>query len=237
MQLVTGDALLPRFVVLCSAVGVLPAYALCNALAANGERRRAGRDRVAAVAECAEAASLRAELEFHPERPASLVAILGVAEARRAVPSDQPLVDAVRRAGASVVVLDRGARADPEVVAQAAALHEDGVRVRTLSAFYDEWPGKLPLSEVERVALTFDIGEVHRLRYERLKRQVDVALALVAVPAYLVSIPIVVAGNAIANRGSLFYRQVRVGKGGREFEICKFRPMTPHAGPRSLDDR
>ena len=43
---------------------------------------------------------------------------------------------------------------------QAAALHESGVRVRTLSLFYDEWLGKLPVSELERISLLFDMGEL-----------------------------------------------------------------------------
>ncbi|HEV3497996.1 MAG TPA: sugar transferase, partial [Actinomycetes bacterium] len=38
-------------------------------------------------------------------------------------------------------------------------------------------------------------------------------------------LPLVWLGNRLANRGPLLYRQPRVGKGGREFEILKFRTM------------
>ena len=58
---------------------------------------------------------------------------------------------------------------------QAAALHERGVRVRTLSLFYEQWLGKLPVSELERVSLLFDIGEIHAPRYARVKRLLDVS--------------------------------------------------------------
>ena len=51
---------------------------------------------------------------------------------------------------------------DETVVAEAAALHEAGIRVRTLSLFYEQWLGKLPVGELERVSLLFDIGELHR---------------------------------------------------------------------------
>ena len=78
-----------------------------------------------------------------------------------------------------MLVLDRAAQDQPSVVAQAAALHASGIRVRTLSLFYEEWLGKLPVGELERVSLMFDIGEVHRLRYARVKRVVDVALGAV----------------------------------------------------------
>ncbi|MCX7826573.1 MAG: sulfatase-like hydrolase/transferase, partial [Verrucomicrobiae bacterium] len=39
--------------------------------------------------------------------------------------------------------------------------YERGVRVRTLSMFYDEWLGKLPLGELERVSLMFDLADLH----------------------------------------------------------------------------
>ena len=229
-QLGTGDALLPRFVVLWSAVAVLPAYVVCNAMAARDRRRQAERDRIVAVVGAAESATLKGDLELNPERPASLVATLSVAEARGTA-SEQPLARAVDESGAVVVVLDRLAQNDEAVVAQAAMLHEKGVRVRTLSLFYDEWLGKLPVSELERMALMFDIGEIHRVRYGRVKRQIDIFLSVLALPLYVLAIPFVLVGNAFGNRGKLFYRQARVGKGGRPFDIRKFRTMSPDAGP------
>ena len=231
IQLATGDALLPRFVVLWGAVAVVPLSALCNAVAARDHRRRAGRDRVVAVVGSAESATLEDDLAFNPERPASLVRTLGVTEARGAGPADSPLLRAVEESGATVVVLDRLAQNDEAVVAQAAQLHEGGLRVRTLSLFYDEWLGKLPVPELERIGLMFDIGEVHRVRYGRVKRQLDFMLAALALPVCVLVIPLVALGNILGNRGKLFYRQPRVGKGGRLFEIRKFRTMSPDAGP------
>ena len=59
-------------------------------------------------------------------------------------PGRRPVVDAVRASGATTLVLDRVAQNDDAIVSQAAELHEAGVRIRTLSLFYDEWLGKLP---------------------------------------------------------------------------------------------
>ncbi|MGZ4786093.1 MAG: sugar transferase, partial [Acidimicrobiales bacterium] len=136
-----------------------------------------------------------------------------------------PLVDLAEREHVGVVVLDREAQAAAPIVAQAAALHQQGMRVRTLSLFYEEWLGMLPVSELERVSLMFDIGEVHRGRYGRFKRVTDLVLGLLALPVLLIVVPLVFIGDLLANRGSLFYTQVRVGKNGELFRIYKFRTM------------
>ena len=70
------------------------------------------------------------------------------------------MLDLTRELDVTVVVLDRVAL-DDDIVAQAAQLHQEGVRIRTLSLFYDQWLGKLPLCELERMSLLFDIGELH----------------------------------------------------------------------------
>ena len=139
----------------------------------------------------------------------------------------------VKATKATVVVLDRFGLADQSIVAQAAGLHESGVRVRTLSLFYDQWLGKLPVSELERIALFFDIGELHRALYGRIKRILDTAGALVGLVALALVTPVVWLGNKVGNEGPLLFRQRRVGKGGREFEILKFRTMRADAGATS----
>jgi lipopolysaccharide/colanic/teichoic acid biosynthesis glycosyltransferase len=131
-------------------------------------------------------------------------------------------------------VVDRSALADDGVVAQVAELHEVGLRVRPLSAFYEEWLGKLPVGELERVAMMFDIGEVHRQRYTRMKRVVDVALGGVGTVALMAVAPVVLVANRFGNRGPLLYRQTRVGKNGDPFSILKFRTMRPD--PEGLAD-
>ena len=239
-QLLAGSALLPRFVVVGSPAVLIPVYILCAALSRDGHAYDRERDRVVAVAGPDEAAHLADDVEVAPERPAVLVGVLDPVDARSDGHGHRPLVDAAVEARATAVVLDRAAQADESIVSQAALLHEAGVRVRTLSLFYDQWLGKLPLSELERVALMFDIGELHRARYGRVKRIVDVALAAGGVVALIAVLPFAFIGNALGNRGSLFFRQPRVGKRGRVFEIVKFRTMrVAPPGPSawtSLDD-
>ncbi|MCU1353975.1 MAG: hypothetical protein JWM05_3184 [Acidimicrobiales bacterium] len=224
VQLVLGDALLPRLVVACSAATLVPWLVVTARLAALGATRAESRDRVVAVAAAADLAELADEVGGPMERQAALVGGLEPAEATT-VSGGAPVLDLVRSTDATVLVLCRAAQLDESIVAQAALLHESGVRVRTLSLFYEQWLGKLPASELERVSLMFDIGELHRSRYGRAKRVFDLALAGVGAVALVVAVPFVLLGNLVANRGPLLYSQERVGKGGRRFRILKFRTM------------
>jgi lipopolysaccharide/colanic/teichoic acid biosynthesis glycosyltransferase len=234
VQLVVGDALLPRVVVFGSSLLVVPLGVAANALCRSGADRAEQRERVVLVAPVEEAHVLRGELAGTPVRPASIIAHVhpDVAGGH----GRQPLIDAAVEADATLVVLDRQAQQDDRVVAQAAELHERGVRVRTLSLFYEEWLGKLPVSELERVSLFFDIGELHRARYGRAKRVLDVVLGVAGLVPLALAVPVVLVANLVANRGPLLYRQERVGRFGEHFSILKFRTMTPAGGGALVDE-
>jgi lipopolysaccharide/colanic/teichoic acid biosynthesis glycosyltransferase len=227
LQTLAGSAELPRLVVLGAPVVLVPWAVLCALLSRDGRVHDGQRDRVVVVAGPDESANLSRELDGHTERPAVLVWALGPGDATSSGPHEEPLIDVVGATRATTVVLDRNALADESIVAQAAKLHESGVRVRTLSLFYDQWLGKLPVSELERISLLFDIGELHRSRYGRIKRILDTMGASVGMILLLAITPAVWLANRAWNRGPLLYRQVRVGKGGRQFEILKFRTMRP----------
>ncbi|CAB4767891.1 unannotated protein [freshwater metagenome] len=224
-QLMLGQALLPRAVILGSCLVVVPWNVFCSGLLIDQKDRSLARDRVVVVGSWADAADLSAELDSGAERPAVIVDVLTPTEAAATSDGVLPLRDAVRSGDATVIVLDRMAQLDRSVVEQTAALHAEGVRVRTLSLFYEEWLGKLPISELERVSLMFDIGEIHRIRYGRVKRFLDLAVGLLGCVALLVVVPLVLIGNLIANRGPLWFRQERVGKNGIPITILKFRTM------------
>ncbi len=230
LQVVLGSLLLPRFVVLAGALVTAPWFALCAFAASAGRDRDAGKDRVVLVGGHEEQAAFEADLARDLERPAAPAAMLLPAEVRRDRPGAQPLVEAVIEHRGSLLVLDNEASADETIVEQAARLHEYGLRVRSLTAFYDEWLGKVPIGEVERVSLMFDIGELHRAPYGRLKRLYDVAVGAAGLVVMVAVVPVIVVGNLVGNRGPLFYRQSRIGRDNREYEILKFRTMRPGAG-------
>jgi exopolysaccharide biosynthesis polyprenyl glycosylphosphotransferase len=225
VQLAGGAALLPRAVVFGAAVTLVPWYVLCARAARDARVRAEERERVLVVAEPHEVENLYAELDGVTEQHALVVAIMTSDDAHADDPPRLPLVDAARNARATLIVLSRTAQADEGIVAQTAQLHESGLRVRTLSQFYEQWLGKLPVGELERVSLFFDVGELHAPTYARVKRLLDVVLSLVGLVALAVVTPIVAVANRFGNRGPLFYRQPRVGRNGVVFSMIKFRTM------------
>lgn len=230
-QLALGSQLLPRSVLLLVAV-LHPVWALLVwNLARDVDHHQASRDRVLVVAEHGdEVAALHLDLASRPERTATVVGHLRPTDMDRGDVNSSVLVDTAVDLGATVVVLDAAAQDDPRIVSQMTVLHGRGIRFRPMSLFYSEWLGKLPLSELERVSLLFDIGELHRARYQRGKRVVDVVAGCVGVAAIIPVGAAVCVANLAGNRGPLLFRQVRVGKGGQAFEMLKFRTMSPTAG-------
>ena len=227
VQLFLGDALLPRFVLGTSLLALLPWFLICSKLSRQGRVRQEGRDRVFVVASETDLASLELDLREGTELPARVVGHLDPGAAAQDV---EVLYRSVVDAGATVLVLNRDAQQSDGIVHTAAALHEAGVRIRTLSLFYEQWLGRLPIAELERISLLYDVSELHRAVYARASRIGDVGLAVLGTAALAVVLPFVLVGNLVGNRGPLFYRQPRVGKNGQEFSILKFRTMRPSAG-------
>jgi lipopolysaccharide/colanic/teichoic acid biosynthesis glycosyltransferase len=225
LQLIAGTALLPRFVVFGAGAALLPVYVASAMLSSRARAGAQERDRVVIVADTGDVAAMREDLARSPERHAQIVTAVPPGDIGSLDGARRTLSEVVLEARATVVVLSRAAQTDERIVAQAADLHTSGVRVRTLVRFSEEWLGKLPISELERVSLMFDIGEMHRAYYARIKRIFDVWLGILGLVPLTVVVPFVVVGNLIANRGPLLFRQPRVGKNGEIFEILKFRTM------------
>ncbi len=239
LQFIDGGAHLPRFVVFASAAVLIPAYAALTLFAGDEGARQESRALLVVVGSQPDTLAVIEDLNRDPERRARVVWTLDPADVTRDGPEDVSVVDAVLDTKASVVLLSQEAQTNPDVIRQAAELHERGIRIRSLVDFYDQWLGKLPIGELERASLLFDVREVHDSVYARTKRLGDFTLALLGLPFLLLLMPAVWFANLVGNRGPLFYRQERTGKDGTTFRIIKFRTMLPSSdtvGTWTTDD-
>jgi exopolysaccharide biosynthesis polyprenyl glycosylphosphotransferase len=114
-----------------------------------------------------------------------------------------------------------------------ALLHcrEAGLRVTMMATVYERLTGRVPIDHVgrdlEAVLPTGDnAGE--RL-YQLTKRLVDIVSAIVFLTLMSIMIIPIAICNAKDSPGPLFYKQRRVGQGGKIIEVYKFRSMRPDA--------
>ena len=99
------------------------------------------------------------------------------------------------------------------------------VRMMDGAQFYEESFGHVPLGMIDSAWYLFMMHPRYRSTGARAKRALDLAVGGLAA---LVCLPLVALGALavkLEDRGPVFYRQRRVGEGGREFEIVKLRTM------------
>jgi sugar transferase (PEP-CTERM system associated) len=109
------------------------------------------------------------------------------------------------------------------------ACAQRGISVVNIPMFFEREAGMIKLEAVDPSSLVFSGGFDHSLLRRLSKRSFDLAAAaallLVAWPAML----LVALAVRLEDGGPVFYRQVRVGEGGRSFELAKFRSMRTDA--------
>ena len=118
-----------------------------------------------------------------------------------------------------------------EINTQLIELFEKGVVIRSVDSFIEDETNRISESQLSPNFynyFTFSKSHQNNL-YLAFRRILDVLFALVGICIFLVLVPIVFLGNLFGNKGKLLYKQQRVGKRGRLFEIIKFRTMVANA--------
>jgi len=145
----------------------------------------------------------------------------------------QNLVRLVRQYGVDEIILNleegRGFPLDSQEVLL--DCRELGLRVSSLAGVYERLTGRLPVDYARydsQLLLSPPDTPAFRL-YQAAKRLVDILIGLLGLLVLGLLIPLVALTNALTSPGPLFYRQERLGKGGRPFTVIKFRSMVRDA--------
>jgi exopolysaccharide biosynthesis polyprenyl glycosylphosphotransferase len=139
--------------------------------------------------------------------------------------SDLPSV--INRHHIQEVVISTDGRLKNQLFESLIECQSRGVRVSWLPEFYERLYQRVPVEHLDRNWALYMIQ--NRAVFNRielgLKRLMDLALLLIAMPIFLVLlIPIAIAIK-LDSKGPIFYRQVRLGRAGEPFTIFKFRTM------------
>ncbi len=99
------------------------------------------------------------------------------------------------------------------------------ITVVDLPTFYEKITGKIPVSAIEEIWFLQNLMAERKTFFEETKRIIDIFfLLLVTIPA-LILIPLIALIIKLDSPGPIFFRQKRVGRDNRIFELVKFRSM------------
>lgn len=130
-----------------------------------------------------------------------------------------------------IVVLDDDLSKSNKIQNQLFHLFENGVPITSEKKFVENITYLVPELELKDSFydyLALSHNNQSRL-YLALIRLIDVITALLGILFLAILLPFLLIGNAIANRGKLFYFQNRVGRKGSHFTIIKLRTMIKNA--------
>jgi exopolysaccharide biosynthesis polyprenyl glycosylphosphotransferase len=188
--------------------------------------------------------TLAAKIGKHPEYRIELVGFLDDGEPRRngdggpAVPVIGVLDDLDR-----IVVEEQ---VDRVIVAFSRARHNDflrvvracadkGVKVNIVPRLFEVVSSRALVDDVEGIPL-LDVGHVELSRFNMaVKRLFDLVVGGLLCIVILPVIAVVAVVIKLDSKGPVFYRQERMGRGGRTFMIFKFRSMYVGADEERLE--
>jgi exopolysaccharide biosynthesis polyprenyl glycosylphosphotransferase len=112
-----------------------------------------------------------------------------------------------------------------EAVVQLINVKLDGTAVWSAQQFAENLLNCLPVELLSPAAIVFDPGFQQSRLYMAVKRGLDVAVSLLALCVAAPVMLLTALAIKLDSPGPIFYRQQRVGRGGRVFTIYKFRSM------------
>lgn len=185
----------------------------------------------AVARECLQLATGR--IGFHPFRVVGFVPVKGEVRAVPAgmlLPADLPLLTLAQRYAADEIIVTVGDRRNGAFpVRQLLECALGGVPVTDAAAFFEREACQIRLDSLQPSYLIFGGGFNQSLTRATIKRIFDL---LVSAAIGLLSLPVMLAtalAIKVEDGGPVFYRQERVGRDKRLFQVLKFRSMRQDA--------
>jgi exopolysaccharide biosynthesis polyprenyl glycosylphosphotransferase len=137
----------------------------------------------------------------------------------------EAFVKAVKERAVSLVVVADEGRLSERTRRALLDLIERQVRFMRLPDFYELYLRKIPIGTINDLWFLENIDLGAKWRYGIIKRGIDILLSLAAFGVCIVPGMLIALAIRISGPGPVIFRQQRLGRGGRTFDILKFRTM------------
>ncbi len=138
----------------------------------------------------------------------------------------------VEKHGIAELIIAYGSELPGNIFQGIMACYEKEVAIVPMPLLYEQITGRVPIEHVGQqhwtVVLPLEGRSMFNL-YHPLKRGMDIVLSIIGLVIFALMLPVLTLLITLDCRGPIFYRQERVGRGGKIFKIIKLRSMIPNA--------
>lgn len=99
------------------------------------------------------------------------------------------------------------------------------VQMSDLTSFYELITGRIPPSTFSEAWFLEHLRNARRPMYDRIRTAIDYLAGLIMFSVFIILLPMIALGIRLSSPGPIFIRQKRIGQGGKEFILYKFRSM------------
>ncbi|VAV85329.1 Bacterial sugar transferase [hydrothermal vent metagenome] len=145
----------------------------------------------------------------------------------------EELQSVIKKEGISeiIIAINDSDSITPQIYSELTILLEQGFTIREYTQVFEEITKRVPVQFVGKdfyKYFPFSRSNQNKL-YMFYHRGMDIFCSVIGILCGIILLPLVIIGNLIGNRGSLFYTQKRIGKHGKPFTIIKLRTMIKNA--------
>lgn len=130
---------------------------------------------------------------------------------------------------ADIIVSSEKIKREPQISSLLYQMVLSGKTVVDFDKFYESITGKVPVYLISELWFLENLKEIKKQTFEKIKRLIDIILALFLFIPFIILAPFVSLIIKINSKGPVFYKQKRLGRNGKIFEILKFRSMVRDA--------
>ena len=139
------------------------------------------------------------------------------------------LLDVVNRQKVHRVIVAMPDRRGTIPMQELLDLRMKGVKIEESATWLERISGKIEVENLYPSWLVFGDGFRRSTLFRLVRRVVSVVIALVGLVLSLPLLPLIMLAIRLDSKGPVLYRQRRVGKGGKVFDVVKFRTMRQDA--------